>query len=281
MRDGTWREPCASTCRVAERRDITLITGASEGIGRELARVFARHGHALALVARNRERLESLAEELRTQYRVRVHVLACDLLDDAAPHELARALEERSFDVNVLVNNAGVMDVGRFADLEETAILAELQLNAMVPIRLCRIFLPAMLARGRGRILNVASTAAFQAMPQLSTYAATKACLLTFGEGVAEELAGTGVTLTTLAPGPVDTRLWDGARHAAPALSRLLPTGVASDPRVIAQEGFDACMEGTVVHVPGLASRLTATISDVVPRGLVRRLAGIVGRQIR
>lgn len=266
---------------MAERRNITVITGASEGIGRELARVFARHGHALALVARNRERLESLAEELRSQHDVRVHVLPLDLLDEAAPHELARAIDERSFDVDVLVNNAGVMDLGRFAELEETAILAELQLNATVPIRLCRIFLPGMLARRRGRILNVASTAGFQAMPQLSTYAATKACLLTFGEGIAEELAGTGVTITTLAPGPVETRLWDGARHAAPTLARLLPTGVASDPRVVAQEGFQACMDGTVVHVPGLASRLTATISDVVPRGVVRRLAGLVGRQIR
>ncbi|MEO2169573.1 MAG: SDR family oxidoreductase [bacterium] len=263
-----------------ERREITLITGASEGIGRELARVFAAHGHDLALVARSRHRLEELAEELRRRGGPRVHVLPHDLLDPQAPFEIAKELNERRFDVGILVNNAGVMDVGRFHKLTENAILGEVHLNAVVPTALCHRFLPGMVERDRGRILNVASTAAFQAMPSLSTYAATKAYLLTLSEGLAEELADTGVSVTVLAPGPVKTNLLAGARQASAAVARLLPENLANDPATIAQEGFEACMAGEVLRIPGLGNRVTATIVDIVPRSIIRRFAGIVGRRL-
>ena len=262
------------------RRDIALITGASEGIGRELARTFAEAGFHIALVARSRDRLESLAEELRRRGGPRIHVLPHDLLDPHAPAAIAAQLEEMSFDVDVLVNNAGVMEVGRFHEQEEQSILGQVNLNAVAPTALCRQFVPGMVQRGRGRVLNIASTAGFQAMPGLSTYAASKAYLIALGEGLSEELIDTGVTVTTLAPGPVQTQLWRGAQQSSPRAGRLVPDAVLGDAASIAREGFSACMAGEVVRVPGIGNRLTASISDVVPRSIVRRFAGVIGRRI-
>ena len=262
------------------RRDIALITGASEGIGRELARTFAEAGFHIALVARSRDRLESLAEELRRRGGPRIHVLPHDLLDPHAPAAIAAQLEEMSFDVDVLVNNAGVMEVGRFHEQEEQSILGQVNLNAVAPTALCRQFVPGMEQRGRGRVLNIASTAGFQAMPGLSTYAASKAYLIALGEGLSEELIDTGVTVTTLAPGPVQTQLWRGAQQSSPRAGRLIPDAVLGDAASIAREGFSACMAGEVVRVPGIGNRLTASISDVVPRSIVRRFAGVIGRRI-
>ena len=117
-------------------------------------------------------------------------------------------------------------------------------------------------------------------MPGMSTYAASKAYLLALGEGLAEELIDTGVTVTTLAPGPVQTQLWRGAQQNSPRAGRMIPDAILGDAAAIAQEGFAACMAGEVVRVPGLGNRLTASISDVIPRSIVRRLAGVVGRRI-
>ena len=185
-----------------------------------------------------------------------------------------------SFDVDVLVNNAGVMEVGRFHEQEEQSILGQVNLNAVAPTALCRQFVPGMVQRGRGRVLNIASTAGFQAMPGLSTYAASKAYLIALGEGLSEELIDTGVTVTTLAPGPVQTQLWRGAQQSSPRAGRLVPDAVLGDAASIAREGFSACMAGEVVRVPGIGNRLTASISDVVPRSIVRRFAGVIGRRI-
>ena len=262
------------------RRDIALITGASEGIGRELARTFAGAGFHMALVARSRDRLESLAEELRSRGGPRVHVLPYDLLDPHAPASIAEQLEEMSFDVDVLVNNAGIMEVGRFHEQDEHAVMGQVNLNAVAPTALCRQFIPKMVRRGRGRILNVASTAGFQAMPGVSTYAASKAYLLALGEGLAEELVDSGVTVTTLAPGPVQTQLWRGAQQSSAVAQRFVPDAMLGDAKSIAEEGFAACMAGEVIRVPGMGNRLTASISDVIPRSIVRRLAGVVGRRI-
>ncbi|MDG1400846.1 MAG: SDR family oxidoreductase [Candidatus Binatia bacterium] len=262
------------------RRDIALITGASEGIGRELARAFSDAGFHVAVVARSRDRLESLADELRSAGGPRVHALPHDLLDPHAPVAIAAQLEEMSFDVDVLVNNAGVMEVGRFHEQDDSSVLGQVNLNAVAPTALCRQFIPGMVARGRGRVLNIASTAGFQAMPGMSTYAASKAYLLALGEGLAEELIDTGVTVTTLAPGPVQTQLWRGAQQNSPRAGRMIPDAILGDAAAIAQEGFAACMAGEVVRVPGLGNRLTASISDVIPRSIVRRLAGVVGRRI-
>ena len=253
-----------------------MITGASEGIGRELARTFAGAGFHIALVARSRD----LADELRRPGAPRVHVLPRDLLDPHAPASIAEELEEMSFDVDVLVNNAGIMEVGRFHEQDEHAVLGQVNLNAVAPTALCRQFIPQMVRRGRGRVLNVASTAGFQAMPGMSTYAASKAYLLALGEGLSEELVDSGVTVTTLAPGPVQTQLWRGAQQNSPVAQRFVPDAVLGDARAIAEEGFAACMAGEVVRVPGMGNRLTASISDVVPRSIVRRLAGVVGRRL-
>src|SRR6185437_5799013 len=175
---------------------------ASSGIGYALARVFAQHGYDLVLVARRREALEALASELSSQFHISAQVLTQDLSAIDAPLEISEELHRRGILVDVLVNNAGFGIQGPFVEADETTQLQVMQVNIVALTRLTRLLLPGMLQRGYGRILNVASTAAFLPGPLMAIYYASKAYVLSFSEAIANELAGTGVTVTVLAPGP-------------------------------------------------------------------------------
>jgi uncharacterized protein len=257
-----------------------LVTGASSGIGEALAARFACAGHALVLVARSAGKLEALARRLRAAHRVKVTVIAADLAAPGAAQRLAAALDSRRITVDVLVNNAGVLEKGRFVDIPAAAQQAVVALNVQGLTALLAAFVPGMVGRGHGRVLNVASIAAFQPIAGLATYAATKAYVLSLNESLAEELAGSGVTATALCPGITATAMLAGAAEADPSLARLpgLLVGQADD---VADQGFRACMAGAVICVPGAVNQAANWASRAAPRWLVRKVSGAVMRRSR
>lgn len=257
---------------------LALVTGASSGIGRELAREFASHGFDLALVARSEGALEQLAAEIRREHRRDVHVLPRDLLAPGAAQELREALERQGLDVEVLVNNAGVTQLGAFADMPTDALERLVDLNTRSLMTMTRTFLPSMRARGRGRILNVASITAFQPVPALAAYAASKAFVLSLSEALSEELAGTGVSVTALCPGLTETHMLDEARTRNERVGSV-PGFLISNAADVARAGYEACMAGRVIEVPGLSNRVLTDWSRFQPRWIVRAVGGVLGRR--
>lgn len=247
-----------------------LITGASSGIGRDLAHEHARRQGNLILVARRRDRLEALADDLRHQHGVDVVVLAGDLTKPDAVAGLQRTVEKRRLQVDMLINNAGFGGLGSFHQQDPGRQADMVQLNVQALTQLTRAFLPAMIARGQGRVLNVASTAAFMPGPTQAVYFATKAYVLSFTEALAVELAGTGVTATALCPGPTATEF---ARRAGAADRRMFRAATASSADVAAH-GYRAMLAGRAVAVHGLGNRILVPLTRALPRSLVARLVG-------
>jgi len=258
---------------------LALVTGASAGIGEALAECFAQHGHDVALVARRREVLEALADRLRDQHGVEVHVFVQDLTEPAAAGALFEAACEAGLEVGILVNNAGIAFSGAFKAMEPAELEDMLRVNVEALTLLCAAFLPPMLSRGFGRILNVASVAAFQPIPSMAAYAASKAYVLALGEALDEELRGSGVRVSTLCPGITETdSAILGERLAG--LGLPLPGFLTSSASDVAAEGYAACMASETVRVPGFANRIGTLLSQTQPRAVLRTLAGVVGRQL-
>jgi len=258
------------------RKGTALITGASAGIGAALAPLFAAGGFDLVLVARREAPMKALAAELKRQHGTRSVVLPKDLLRRAAAAEIARSLANERIDV--LVNNAGFYEIGGFDAMKPERVQQMIQLNVTTATELTRLFLPPMIERGAGRILNIASVAAFQAVPYLSLYAATKAFVLSLTEGLAEELKGTGVTVTAVCPGVTETEGVRSARKKS-ALAAAVPELFVYDEGEVAKEAFRACMAGEVVCVPGAMVRLMASVNRY-PRSILRIVNGLVARQL-
>jgi uncharacterized protein len=250
-----------------------LVTGASSGIGADVARSLARRGHGLTLVARRAERLDELAGELRSGHGVRVEVLECDLGDVGSRERMLNQLTELAVNVEVLVNNAGFGSGGRFHELDGEREVEMVRLNVEAVVALCARFVPEMVRRGRGGVLNVASMAAFQPLPRQATYAASKAFVLSFTDGLHADLHGTGVTATALCPGPVKTEFADSAGISAEAEG--LPEMVWAESPEVAEEGVRGLERGKRVVVPGgLVNRATALGGQHVPRSVLLRVAG-------
>jgi uncharacterized protein len=259
-------------------RETVLVTGASGGIGEAIARCAAADGCALVLVARSADKLEALANELVEAHGVPVRVLPTDLGRPGAAATLAAELRKRRIAVDVLVNNAGILENGPFVKTPAARHQALIDLNVSSLTALLAELLPAMVKRGHGRVLNVASIAAFQPVPTLATYAATKAFVLSLTESLSEELAGTGVTITALCPGITATGMLTSAASANPKLARL-PKFVVGDVAQVARDGWRACQRGQVIKVPG-AANLAATVGGrATPKWLLRRIAGTVTRR--
>jgi uncharacterized protein len=237
-----------------------LVTGASGGIGLEIARCLARDGYDLVLVARSGDKLQALADELGG-----ARVLAADLSDPGAAAKVAAEVPS----VDVLVNNAGVGDFGPFVDADLDRVLAMLQLNVVALTQLTRIYLPAMVERRSGRVLNVASTAAFQPGPLMAVYYATKAYVLSFSEALAEELRGTGVTVTALCPGPTRSGFQAAAEMEE---SRLVRGRKLPSSQQVAEAGVRAMHRGRAIVIPGVGNKLLAQSVRFGPRALVRRI---------
>jgi short-subunit dehydrogenase len=260
------------------RIETALITGASSGIGQALAKRFARSGHPVVLVARNRTALESLAAALTADYCVKAWVQPADLARPGAAQLLAAELKRKRIRVDVLVNNAGVLQQGRFVAVPAQRHQALVDLNVAGLTAMLAHFLPAMCARGRGRVLNVASIAAFQPVPMLATYAATKAFVLSLTESLAEELNGSGVTVTALCPGITATNMLSSATRENARLAKL-PGLLIGDADEVADEGYRACMEGAVVAVPGRVNQAVTLASRATPKWLLRRITGTLMRR--
>jgi short-subunit dehydrogenase len=252
-----------------------LITGASSGIGLELARLFARDKHDLVLVARSETALEQLARQCESEHGVRAFVLPADLSRPAAPDEIHEQLARRSVNVEFLINNAGFGTHGAFADVEPKAHLDIIAVNVAALTHLTRLFLPGMLERRRGRILNVASTAAFVPGPYMSAYYASKAYVLSLSFALARELNRTGVTVTVLCPGPTRT----GFQHRANMSAvKQFPLGMA-DAESVARAGYRDMLRCKRLVIPGLSNKLSAFAGRIAPWGLVSHVTGWLNRR--
>lgn len=248
-------------------RPVALVTGASGGIGLELARLCAKGGHDLVLVARNQAKLEEIAKYLSGMYQIRVEVIPADLADAEAPAAIVEETGRRGLTIDVLVNNAGFGDWGLFgrADLERQ--LAMIQVNVTSLTHLTRLLLPGMVHRRRGRILNVASTAAFAPGPLMAVYYATKAYVLSFSEAIGNELAGTGITVTVLCPGPTRTGFAD---RAGLQDSNLFGSPMVMDAAGVAEAGYRGMLHGKAIVIPGLLNKLVIQSIRISPRWAVR-----------
>ena len=246
-----------------------LITGASAGIGAEFARDLSRRGYHVTLVARREERLRELAAELGG----RAEVQAVDVTDPVARKNLADDLAARGVVVAVLVNNAGFSTAGPFLKTDRERELDMVRTNIEAVVDFCSLFLPPMVERGEGGILNVASTASFQPIPMQAGYAASKAHVLSFTESLHAELAGSGVNVTALCPGPVATEFMDVASLPTPDDT---PKFIWASPEDVAKAGIRGLEKGKRVVIPGLANRAGAIGGQHVPRSLILRLASRV-----
>ncbi len=247
-------------------RPVALVTGASGGIGLDLCRLLAAQGHDLVLVARSEGRLAEIGRELSTRHGGRCEVVAADLSRAEGVEAVVAAVERLGLAVDVLVNNAGFGLWGPFAQTDLAAEQEMIQLNVTSLTALTKRFLPGMLARKRGRILNVASTAAFQPGPLMAVYYATKAYVLSFSEALHNELSGTGVTVTALCPGPTSTNFEAAAKLGESNLFKMMRPMTSE---AVARAGLDALMKGRRLVVPGLLFRFIAWASSLAPRGLI------------
>jgi hypothetical protein len=251
-------------------RGTALITGASSGIGEAFARLFAAEGFDLVLTARREEKLQQLAADLPTT--TKIVVLPGDLSTTAGITTFCESVSGESLEIDVLVNNAGMMVEQEFAKLTTEQIERTITLNITALTQLIHQFLPAMKARKSGRILNVASVAAFHPVPGMDIYAATKAYVLSFSEALAENLRDTGISVTALCPGLTDTNIVDTS------VSGAIPTFMISQPDEVARSGFDALMNREVICIPGNANRLALAWAQHQPRWLVRGLGGLANK---
>jgi uncharacterized protein len=249
-------------------REVALITGASSGIGRELTKLFAEYGFDLVLVARNEAALNEIASQLTARQPVSVTVVAKDLSLPQAPEEIYDTLKQASIAVDVLVNNAGTQVYGALQDTDTSEQLRLIQVNLVALTHLTMLFGREMVDRGRGRILNVASTGAFSPTPLNAIYCATKAYVLSFSEAIARDLEGTGVTVTCLCPGATETRF---AKRAGIENVRLFQAFVMNA-REVARAGYRGLMSSKTTVVPGVYNQILVSLVRFTPRRLVTRI---------
>lgn len=238
-----------------------IVTGASGGLGLEFARLLAADKTDVVLIARSHDKLEALAGELRATYGVRVEVIAMDLSELGAAARIFEAVP----DCDILINNAGFANNARFDTVDESEMRGEIMLDVLALTELTRKYLPAMRKRGNGRILNVASTAGLLPGPFMAVYYACKAYVVSFSQAIAEELRGTGVTVTLLCPGATAT----GFGERAKMQKTMLFNGPLADAKSVARAGYEAMKKGREFVIPGLANKLVALSPHITPRRLL------------
>jgi hypothetical protein len=245
-----------------------LVTGASAGIGAAIARELARRGHSLVLVARRKPKLDALASELASEFDVRAVGIGCDLSKPASRTRLPARIEALELEVSVLVNNAGFATGGPFHESDPERELEQVRVLVEAPVALTSAFVPSMVRRGAGAVLNVASTAGMQPMPYSAGYSAAKAYVLAFSEALHQELRGAGVTVTALAPGPVSTEFWDLAGWevgSGGSFESAVPRPLWVTAEETASAGVRGLEHGQRVVIPGLPTRAAMLASSYVP----------------
>jgi uncharacterized protein len=247
---------------------VVVVTGASSGIGEEIAREFARRGYRLVLVARRADRLRDLAEELDGL----AHVLPVDLSDRDDRATLPDQVAALGVVTDVLINNAGLATLGAIANSDPKAELNLVEVDVAAVVDLCSRFVPDMVKRGRGAVLNVASVGAFGPVPGQASYGAAKAFVLSYTHALREELRGTGVSAATLCPGPVKTGFGEAAGVPDEEAEKSLPKFLWEKPDAVAKAAVDGLASGKAVIIPGAANRIAAAANHLLPRGLITRL---------
>lgn len=250
-------------------KGYALITGASSGIGRELAFIFAREGYSLVLTARRKELLEELENAIRSKYPTTIELIATDISDRIGVESLISHIKAKQITPVVLVNNAGFGLFGEFTETDLKKELMMIDLNIVAPVILTKAFLPNMIRNKNGKILNIASTAAFQPGPLMSIYYASKSFVLSFSEAIAEELSGTGVTVTALCPGPTASEFQAVANMEGSRLfkSKKIPTS-----KEVAEYGYRSLVKNKRVAIHGLYNKTLATSTRFTPRWIVTRV---------
>jgi short-subunit dehydrogenase len=259
-----------------KEKTTAVITGASSGIGADIARELARRGHGVTLVARREDRLKALAGELAAAHGVRAEVVVADLTDADSRAELPSQLEARGLTSDILVNNAGFTTMGPVHRADRAAELALVRTNVEAVVDLCTLFVPGMVTRHRGAVLNTASTAAFQPLPGQAGYGASKAFVLSYSRALGAELRGKGVTVTTLCPGPVETGFAEAAGMTDDEAGEALPKIMWLPSAEVARAAVDGLDAGRAVVIPGAANRAAASLAHLAPKSwilplLVRR----------
>ena len=253
-----------------------LVTGASSGIGYELAKCFARDGYNLVLVARSADELQKIAAQLTSEHGVSAKVIVKDLSASTSPQEIFDEVQAEGIAIDILVNNAGFGTYGSFYETNLKNEIEMMQVNMVSPTHLTKLFLPGMIARGQGRILNVSSMGAFQPGPLIAVYCATKNYVLSFSEALAEELSGTGVTVTALCPGPVRTGF---AKRAKTERTKAMIRGLFNriwEPEDVAAVGYHGLMKGKTIVIPGKRYIIAAFLVRCLPRKMTRKAARMI-----
>ena len=257
--------------RLMKMTETVLITGATNGIGLELAKIFAKKKYNLVLVARNEKRLLKMKQSFEKKYNIEVMVLSKDLTKEKAVEEIYDAVINKQKHIDILINNAGFGDFGLFHEADWEKLNHMITLNVTALMHMTKLFIDGMIEKGHGKILNVASTAAFQPGPFMAVYFATKACVLSFSEAIAKELEGTGVTVTALCPGPTSTGF---EKAAACEKSKIFHFQPPADADKVARYAYRSLMKGKVIAVHGLRNLAVIEAIRVAPRSVVRKMAG-------
>jgi len=250
-------------------KETVLITGASSGIGMGLAKLFAADGSDLVLVARREDRLNELAEELKSEHGIEVHVLPKDLSKKTSPKEIFNHLKKEKIEIDVLVNNAGFGSRGMVSELDTDLQVDMVQVNAAALTHLTSLFLPGIIERGQGGILNVGSLAGFQPGPNLAVYFATKAYVLSFTEALAEEISNPNIKISCFAPGPVKTEFGEKSDLENSLLFKVSLMDL--EPAVKA--GYEGFRKGKTIVIPGLKQQIVPFLNRFTPRLIVRKIA--------
>jgi uncharacterized protein len=277
------RKASSRKSSAAKQGNYALITGASSGIGLELARQLAAKGFDVILVARSVDKLQALATELSEKYGIAARVAAADLTQSASIQNLATLLDQQNLSIRVLVNCAGVLHQDAFVNMQAAQVQQMIDLNISALTAMLHAVLPMMQRTaaeqgGKAHVLNVASIAAFQPIPMLAAYAASKAYVLSLSESLAEELQGSGVSVTALCPGITATNMFAQAKSANDKLSQL-PRFLVADVKEVASTALEAMLRGDAICVPGAVYQLGALASRSAPKWLVRKMGGLVGRK--
>ena len=254
----------------AAMKKTALITGASNGIGLELAKIFAKEGYDLILIARNKEKLDAVKSNLEAAYKQQIYIYAKDLSEKDAAYDIYNFTQDQHLAIDILVNNAGFGDFGKFLDSDLTKQTEMIQVNVTALVQICHLFTQQMAERKSGKILNIASIAAFQAGPLMAVYYATKAFVLSFSEALSVELKNSGITVTALCPGPTSTGFEQNANLESSGLFKNLKITTAES---VALFGYRMLIKNKLIAVPGATNKFIVWAAKLLPRRFMRNMA--------